>query len=54
MNDTLAYFLGQEQGQDVAEYAVLSAVVLAVMVVIIRLIGTHTNAVLSQVGSKLR
>jgi len=38
-------------GQDVAEYAVMLAVILAVVVGTIRLIGSNANNVFSAVGS---
>jgi Flp pilus assembly pilin Flp len=46
-------FLG-EDGQDVAEYAVMLAVILAVVVGTIRLIGSGANNVFSSVGSALQ
>ena len=45
--------LWKEEGQDVAEYAVLLAVVLVIVVGTIRLIGTNANTIFSQVGSTL-
>lgn len=41
-------------GQDVAEYAVMLAVVLAVVVGTIRLIGSSANNVFSSVGSSIQ
>ena len=43
-----------EDGQDVAEYAVMLAVVLAVVVGTIRLIGSNANNVFSSVGSAIQ
>jgi Flp pilus assembly pilin Flp len=43
-----------ENGQDVAEYAVMLAVVLVIVVGTVRLIGTNANAVFSQVGSAIQ
>jgi Flp pilus assembly pilin Flp len=43
-----------DDGQDVAEYAVMLAVVLAVVVGTIRLIGSSANNVFSSVGSAIR
>jgi Flp pilus assembly pilin Flp len=43
-----------EQGQDIAEYAVMLAVVLVIVVGTVRLIGSNANNVFSQVGSALR
>ena len=42
-----------EQGQDVAEYAVMLAVILVIVVGTIRLIGANANNVFSQVGSAI-
>jgi Flp pilus assembly pilin Flp len=43
----------EEQGQDVAEYAVMLAVVLVIVVGTIRLIGANANNVFSQVSSSI-
>jgi Flp pilus assembly pilin Flp len=40
-------------GQDVAEYAVMLAVALSITVVTVKLIGTNSEIVFSQVGSKI-
>jgi pilus assembly protein Flp/PilA len=42
-----------EEGQDIAEYAVMLAVILVIVVGTIRLIGTNANTVFSQVGSSI-
>jgi Flp pilus assembly pilin Flp len=42
-----------DQGQDIAEYAVMLAVILVIVVGTIRLIGSNANNVFSQVGSSL-
>ena len=42
--------LWEEDGQDVAEYAVMLAVILAVVVGTIRMIGSNANNVFSSVG----
>jgi Flp pilus assembly pilin Flp len=51
-------FLGRtwrhEEGQDVAEYAVLLAVILAIAVGTIRLIGSHAGNVFANVGSAIQ
>jgi Flp pilus assembly pilin Flp len=46
--------LWEEDGQDVAEYAVMLAVILAVVVGTIRLIGSGANNVFSSVGSAIQ
>jgi Flp pilus assembly pilin Flp len=42
-----------EQGQDVAEYAVMLAVILVIVVGTIRLIGANANNVFSSVASSI-
>ncbi|MGA7048795.1 MAG: hypothetical protein WBY98_21205 [Candidatus Sulfotelmatobacter sp.] len=43
-----------ETGQDIAEYAVMLAVILVIVVGTIRLIGSNANNVFSQVGSSIQ
>jgi Flp pilus assembly pilin Flp len=43
-----------EQGQDIAEYAVMLAVILVIVVGTVRLIGSNANTVFSQVGSAIQ
>jgi Flp pilus assembly pilin Flp len=43
-----------EEGQDIAEYAVMLAVVLVIVVGTVRLIGSNASNVFSQVGSALQ
>ena len=54
----VARFLQQlwsdERGQDIAEYAVMLAVILVIVVGTIRLIGTNANSVFSSVGSSIQ
>jgi Flp pilus assembly pilin Flp len=42
-----------EEGQDIAEYAVMLAVILVIVICTVRLIGGNANNVFSQVGSQL-
>lgn len=42
-----------EQGQDIAEYAVMLAVVLVIVVGTVRLIGSNANNVFSSVASSI-
>lgn len=44
----------EEQGQDIAEYAVMLAVILVIVVGTIRLIGSNANNVFSQVASSIQ
>ena len=54
----MALFLTQlwtaDQGQDIAEYAVMLAVILVIVVGTIRLIGSNANTVFSQAASSIR
>ena len=43
-----------ESAQDIAEYAVMLAVILVIVVGTIRLIGSNANTVFSQVGSAIQ
>jgi Flp pilus assembly pilin Flp len=43
-----------EQGQDIAEYAVMLAVILVIVVGTIRLIGSNANNVFSSVASSVQ
>ncbi len=43
-----------ESGQDIAEYAVMLAVILVIVVGTIRLIGSNANTVFSNVGSSIQ
>ncbi len=43
-----------EEGQDIAEYAVMLAVILVIVVGTIRLIGTNSNNVFSSVASSIQ
>jgi len=43
-----------DQGQDIAEYAVMLAVILVIVVGTIRLIGSNANTVFSQAASPIQ
>jgi Flp pilus assembly pilin Flp len=43
----------EDSGQDVAEYAVMLAVILVIVIGTVKLIGGNANNVFSQVGSSL-
>lgn len=43
----------EDEGQDIAEYAVMLAVILVIVVGTIRLIGTNANNVFSSVASSV-
>jgi Flp pilus assembly pilin Flp len=42
-----------EQGQDIAEYAVMLAVILVLVIGTVRLIGTNANNVFSSVANEM-
>jgi Flp pilus assembly pilin Flp len=44
----------EENGQDIAEYSVMLAVILVIVVGTVRLIGSNANNVFSQVGSAIQ
>jgi Flp pilus assembly pilin Flp len=44
----------EEQGQDIAEYAVMLAVILVIVVGTIRLVGTNANTVFSAAASSIQ
>lgn len=45
--------VSNEEGQDIAEYAVLLAVILVLVVGTVRLIGSNANNVFSQTASSI-
>ena len=54
MRDILRTIWNDEEGQDIAEYAVMLAVILVIVVGTIRLIGTNANNVFSSVASSIQ
>jgi Flp pilus assembly pilin Flp len=54
MTDLLKHLWLDDEGQDIAEYAVMLAVILVIVIGTVRLIGTNANTVFSQVGSSLQ
>ena len=54
MNQSVQRLLREEQGQDIAEYAVMLAVILVIVVGTVRLIGSNANTVFSQVASSIQ
>jgi len=53
MLHVIVRLFAQEDGQDIAEYAIMLAVVLAIVVGTIRLIGANANNVFSEVASSV-
>lgn len=54
MNYFLNKLWSDEQGQDIAEYSVMLAVILVIVVGTVRLIGSNAGSVFSQVGSSIQ
>ena len=54
MSRTLRDFWFDESGQDIAEYSVMLAVILVIVVGTVRLIGSNANAIFSEVGSSIQ
>ena len=52
--NTLHRLWNDDAGQDIAEYAVMLAVILVIVVGTIRLIGSNSNNVFSSVSSSLQ
>ena len=53
VNNFLRRVWQDEQGQDIAEYAVMLAVILVIVVGTVRLIGSNANNVFSSVASSM-
>jgi Flp pilus assembly pilin Flp len=54
MVDLLSRLWAEDRGQDIAEYAVMLAVILVIVVGTIRLIGSNANNVFSSVASSVQ
>jgi Flp pilus assembly pilin Flp len=54
MTDTIRRLWSQEEGQDIAEYAIMLAVILVIVVGTVRLIGSNANTVFSNVASSIQ
>jgi Flp pilus assembly pilin Flp len=50
----LSHIVSDDSGQDIAEYAVMLAVILVIVVGTIRLVGSNANNVFSNVASTLQ
>jgi len=53
MSDLIRLLWLDDEGQDIAEYAVMLAVILVIVIGTVRLIGTNANTVFSQVASTI-
>jgi len=54
MRDLFQRIWSEDQGQDIAEYAVMLAVILVLVVGTIRLVGSNANNVFSNVASSVQ
>jgi Flp pilus assembly pilin Flp len=54
MNNYLCGLWAQEEAQDIAEYAVMLAVILVIVVGTVSLIGQHANSIFSNVASSIQ
>jgi Flp pilus assembly pilin Flp len=54
MKNILRKLWSEDEGQDIAEYAVMLAVILVIVVGTIRLIGSNANNVFSSVASSIQ
>jgi Flp pilus assembly pilin Flp len=54
MNHLLRKLWKHDEGQDIAEYAVMLAVILVLVVGTVRLIGSNSNTVFSSVASSIQ
>jgi Flp pilus assembly pilin Flp len=54
MSEVLHRLWSEQDGQDIAEYAVMLAVILVIVVGTIRLIGSNANNVFSEVASSVQ
>jgi Flp pilus assembly pilin Flp len=52
--DLMSRLWREQEGQDIAEYAVMLAVILVIVVGTVRLIGSNANNVFSSVASSLQ
>jgi Flp pilus assembly pilin Flp len=54
MKNLMQRLWSEDQGQDIAEYAVMLAVILVLVVGTIRLVGSNANNVFSNVASSVQ
>jgi Flp pilus assembly pilin Flp len=54
MSEFISRILSEDSGQDIAEYAVMLAVILVLVVGTIRLIGSNANNVFSNAASSIQ
>jgi len=54
MSSLLRNFCWDESGKDIAEYSVMLAVILVIVVGTVRLIGSNAGNIFSEVGSAIQ
>jgi Flp pilus assembly pilin Flp len=54
MSSLLRRFWSEDEGQDIAEYAVMVAAILIIVIGTIRLVGSNANTVFSNVASAVQ
>jgi Flp pilus assembly pilin Flp len=54
MSEMIRRMWSDDEGQDIAEYAVMLAVILVIVVGTIKLIGSNANNVFSNVASSIK
>jgi Flp pilus assembly pilin Flp len=54
MNDFIKALWSNEEGQDIAEYSVMLAVILVIVMGTMHLIASNANNVFSQIGSAVQ
>jgi len=54
MDNVLSKLWSNEEGQDVAEYSIMLAVILVIVVGAVRLIGSNAGNIFSNVGSAIQ
>ena len=54
MKEIFCRLRSEDEGQDIAEYAVMLAVILVIVIGTVRLIGSNANNVFSNVASSIQ
>lgn len=54
MTEILRTLWSDDQGQDIAEYALMLAVILVIVIITVKAIGTNAQTVFSKVASALQ
>ena len=52
--DNLSRLWADDHGQDIAEYAVMLAAILVIVIATVKLVGSNANVVFSQVASSIQ